>query len=212
MQNHLMKYIFMLCLISIASFTFCQKNSPPNQQISVAIGTSKHGSGDLPGIVFNTSYSKKFKKNLSWIVGIGGSIHDGQQPLYYTFRGNEVDGSIRFTTAGFQLNGYLGYDLLKAGKHQFQLRLGPLLRYQSSSNTDGFGIYYPAAGSGLPFPVVEFNNRTPQRTYTAGGSAQAGYNYTISKINLSIGLDAGLQTDSNGDTITQLSLNMGKRF
>ncbi|MCY7421487.1 MAG: hypothetical protein LH478_07065 [Chitinophagaceae bacterium] len=207
-----MKYIFTLFLIATSSLSFCQKKLVPDQQISVAIGTSKHGTGDMAGIVFNTSYSKKFKKNLSWIVGIGGSIHDGQHPLYYTFNGNEVDGSIRYTTAGLQLNAYLGYDLLKAGNHQFQLRLGPLLRYQSSSNTEGFGIYYPAPGSGLPFPVVEFNHRTPQRTYTAGGSAQAGYNYTISKMNLSIGLDAGLQTDTNGDTITQLSLSVGKRF
>lgn len=207
-----MKYIFTLCLFATSTITFCQKNLLANQQISVAIGTSKHGTGDMPGLVFNTSYSKKFKKNLSWIVGIGGSIHDGQQPLYYTFNGNEVDGSIRYTTAGLQLNAYLEYDLLKAGNHQFQLRLGPLLRYQSSSYYDALGIYYPASGSGFPFPLVEFNNSTPQRTFAAGGSAQAGYNYTISKMNLSPGISAGIQTDSNGDTITQLSLSLGKRF
>jgi hypothetical protein len=127
------------------------------RKLEVAVGKSTHGTGDIKGVSFATEYSERFKKRLNWTVGIGGTIHDGANPLFYDFpSGHTVDASIRYTTAGGQLTGDLGYSFIRTNNHDLKFRLGALARYQSSSYYDGAGIYYPGSGAGFPFPVVAF--------------------------------------------------------
>jgi hypothetical protein len=165
----------------------------------------------MRGINFATKYEETFKKRLSWTVGIGGTIHDGVYPLIFNDPpGNSVDGSIRYTPVGVQVSGNIGYSIIKSNNHDFKFGLGALLRYQSSSYFDNLGILYPA-GTGLPFPVVIFQNFTAQKTLAVGGSGQFQYNYMLSK-KLTVGIVTGLQIDTNGDTITQLGLAVGRRF
>lgn len=204
-----MKYKLTFCLLLISAFSFAQNKN--NKSIQLILGRATHGSGDIRGLIFTTEYAKYFKKRLSWIVGIGGTIHDGSLPVFFTVpNGNTVDGSVRYTTAGVQVNGQIGYSFLKTISHEMQLRLGALVRYQSSSYFDQVSILFPII-TGLPYPVVVFNNTTPQRTYSIGGNLEIHYNYTITK-KIMIGIIAGLQTDTNGDTISQLSLSIGRRF
>lgn len=184
----------------------------PKRHIQVSMGYSKHGSGDMEGIQFTTEYTDYFSSRLAWIVGFGGSMHDGSMPMYYI---NELsnkleDASVRYTTSGIQANGFVGYSPLRNHQHEIQMRLGALVRYQSSSLSDIISITYPSL-TGMPYPVVDFINRSPQRTLSIGGSMQLHYNYTINN-KWSIGALAGYQIDSEGDYIHQFSASVGRRF
>jgi len=165
----------------------------------------------MRGVNFATEYENYFKKKFSWTLALGGTIHDGFEPLYFKDQtGRPIDGSFRYTAAGLQITSHLCYSFIKSTRHEFQLRAGGLLRYQSSSYFDELAINYPA-GTGYPIPVIYIENKTPQKTYAVGGSCQIIYNFTFTnKIN--VGILTGLQFDTNGDNISQLSLTLGKRF
>ena len=203
------KFIFLLLIVSFSSYAQ-NKNNINNKHIQFNLGRASHGTGDMRGLIFTTEYGKDFKKHLSWIIGISGTIHDGFRSNFFESNGNLIDGSIRYTTAGVQTVGQIGYSAIKTTEHEIQIRAGALVRYQSSSFYDDVSILFPG-GTGLPFPVIVFNNTTPQRTYSIGGNFEIHYNYTITK-KIMIGILAGLQTDTNGDTISQLSLSIGRRF
>lgn len=179
--------------------------------IQLYAGPSFNGTGDIVGFTFDTEYGKYFKKKSSWYVGIGGTIHDRQWPIFYNDReGNQVDGSVRATIAAVQVSGLYGYSFVRNEVNEFLVKVGPIIRYQSSSYWDGLALY-PPAGTGFPIPVVAFYNVSPQRTLAIGGNLGFAYNYTISK-KISIGILAELQLDTNGDTITQCLLSIGRRF
>jgi hypothetical protein len=205
-----MRHTFLFSILLI-SFLANAQNSLSKRHIQVYAGTSFNGTGDITGFAFDTEYGQYFKKKSSWYVTIGGTIHDTQWPIFYTDQsGKQVDASVRATTAGFQVSGLYGYSFVRKQKHEFLIKAGPLVRYQSSSYPDGFGVYHSII-TNLPFPVVEFVNTTPQRTLALGGNLGFVYNYTISK-KVSLGVVAELQTDTNGDTISQLLFSVGRRF
>lgn len=205
-----MRHILLFSFLLISFMSNAQMSLPP-RHIQVYAGPSFNGTGDIIGFAYDTEFGKYFKKKSSWYVGIGGSIHDREWPVFYTGQsGNEVDASVRSTTAGFQISGLYGYSFVRNERHECLIKVGTLIRYQSSSYYDGFGVYHPA-GTGLPFPVVVIFNTTPQRTLALGGNIEFVYNYTISK-KVSIGVLAELQLDTNGDTISQFLFSVGRRF
>lgn len=205
-----MKKLILLLLL-ITSFSLFSQTKLPKQQFEIIAGRSTHGTGDLRGLIFISEYSKYFTKKLSWTAALGGTIHDGSLPLFFNDPGSQsIDGSIRYTTAGVQTAGYLGYSFIRTNRHEVQVRAGALLRYQSSSYYNEVSVLYPLA-TGLAIPVNYFVNTTPQRTFAFGGSSELLYSYTFKK-EISLGVLAGLQTDTNGDTITQTALTIGKRF
>jgi hypothetical protein len=205
-----MRYLFLFSTLLI-SFIINAQTSLPKRHIQVYAGTSFNGTGDITGFAFDTEYGQYLKKKSSWYVGIGGTIHDTQWPIFYTDQsGKQVDASVRATTAGFQVSGLYGHSFVRKQKHEFLIKAGPLVRYQSTSYWDGFGVYNPII-TNLPFPVVGFVNVSPQRTLALGGNLEFVFNYTISK-KVSIGILAELQTDTNGDTISQLLFSVGRRF
>lgn len=187
------------------------QNILPEKQVQLSAGTSFNGTGDIRGFAFNTEYGQSFKRKLSWYIGIGGTIHDKTEPIFYTGQsGNSIDGSVRAATAGFQITGLLSYGMIKNEEHEFFFRIGPLLRYQSTSYWDVLAVF-PPAGTGLPFPVVSFINTSPQRTFAIGGSIQIGYNYTINN-KYSIGVYGCFQFDSNEDVLRNALFTLGRRF
>ena len=99
-------------LIMIPFFATSQSTTP-KKQIHLSAGTSFNGTGDIRGFAFNTEYSQNFKRKLFWHVGIGGTIHDKTEPIFYTDQGgNSIHASVRATTAGFQITGLLSYSIL----------------------------------------------------------------------------------------------------
>lgn len=195
----------------IIPFFASSQSTAPKKHIQLTAGTSFNGTGDIRGFAFNTEYGQSIKKKLSWYFGIGGTIHDKTEPIFYTDQsGNSIDGSVRATTAGFQTTGLLSYSIFRNEDHDSFLRAGPLLRYQSTSYWDELGVFQPA-GTGLPFPVVAFVNTSPQRTFAIGGAVQIGYAYSINK-KISLGLLGGFQLDSNGDVLRNALISIGRRF
>jgi hypothetical protein len=205
-----MRYLFLFSTLLLSFITNAQ-TSLPKRHIQVYAGTSFNGTGDITGFAYDTEYGQYIKKKSSWYVGIGGTIHDKVEPIFYTDAGgNQVDASVRATTAGFQVSGLYGHSFTRNQTHEFLIKAGPLVRYQSTSYWDILAVYHPA-GTGLPFPVIAFFNVSPQRTLALGGNLEFVYNYTISK-KISIGVLAELQTDTNGDTISQLLFSIGRRL
>ena len=201
-----MKYFSSLI---VAIILFSQTNAQ-TKLLQFSAGTNFNGTGDSFGFSFFTEYSKKFKKKLTWSASVGGTINDGFNFLLYEYpQGRQNDGSLRYTIAGFQAASHIGYSLIGTKVHDFQVRLGSVIRYQSASSSIG-SIYFPPV-SGLPFPVTNIINYSPQRTLALGGSGQLVYNYTL-KNNICLGVLAGLQFDTQGDTISQLMFTIGKRF
>lgn len=200
--------LYLLCIIS--NNTGAQEL--PTQLIQVTGGYSKHGSGDMKGIVFGTEYSKYKTTKFSWNYYFRGGINNSKHTIILNHPGGgQTDHSIRFTTAGVQLgmNGRLS--ILRNQQHEFLVSLGAFGRYQSASNgSDGYSLYYPTT-TGMPTILVEYSNRSPQKTYAAGGLLQLQYSFTTRK-NCVIGIAPGFQADTNGDAIPQAVLTLGKRF
>lgn len=202
---------FIFCILLFPFFPLsAQKNELSRYHLQVSAGRCFHGSGDLRGVIFSTNFSKYFKKRISWSTELSGTIHDGSFPLFFDYNGEQVDGSIRYTVAGVQLSGHIGYRIISKLQNELQIKMGVLCRYQSSSLTDDVSILYPPA-TNLQFPVVVFNNVGPLRTIAPGGSIQLHYNYTFNK-KFTVGLLAGFQADTEGDNLFQTSLTAGIRL
>lgn len=183
-----------------------------NESIQIDIGAGMHGSGDIGGFTFNTSYTNYFRKKISYTLEVGTSIHYGKDYLLFANGpGKTFEESYRYTTAGIQLVGKIGLSIFRNKKNDFGLRLGPLVRFQSSSIPDSITTLFPAAGTGFDMPVSIFEFENPQNTLAIGGVFQLFYNYCFSN-KIYIGPSAGFQSDSNGDTITNISLACGMKF
>jgi hypothetical protein len=209
-----MKQLFLSTLLLTSTVIFSQETRKVfPSQIQLSAGINAHGSGDLKGFGYSTRYVQGFRKRsrFNWIFELAGTIHDGNDPLFFTDNNNnEVDGSIRYTVAGVQLSANIGYSFVKSYVHELLIGVGTFLRYQSSSLPDDYSIIYPAV-TGLPYPVIIFNNTQPQRTVAPGGIIHLNYNYSLSE-KWSIGILSSFQADTEGDNLAQLSLTAGFRF
>jgi hypothetical protein len=180
--------------------------------LSLDIGYSKHGTGDLPGFIVNTEYRKYFHERLFFTAGIAVTVHDGFRDLKYEgLNGQIVDGSIRDATGGAQVSAKVGWDFLQKSQHSLGAMVGPLLRYQTSTIPDALSIYFPGATGGFPFPAIVYEHHSPQRTTSFGGIIQLTYRYYFHS-RYSLGATAGFQTDTNGDAIWQLGGSMAIRL
>jgi hypothetical protein len=181
------------------------------KSLILSAGPATHFSGDIRGVMIQTEYSQQLSKNWTWYAGTGYSLHDEPGiPVTYTLNSTTIDATKKETTGGIQLTSHIGYGFLRQPAHRAGIKTGVLARYQSTSSTGGVGILYPA-GTGLPFPVYELENRLPQRTVAAGISGQLYYTYSLTE-KLGLGIIAGYQFDSNGDNISQLCLSLTRFF
>ena len=204
--------IYLPVAFLLFSFSLSAQDGLPKHFVNVSGGFSKHGTGDLYGYILSAEYQRYITNKISWSAGIGGTIHDGAQPIFYLhpYTGKLVDGSVRYTTGGLQGFGHAGYSFVRSKRHEFQVRAGVVARLQSTSLYDVLSITSTQI-SGLPMPVVDFINTSNQQTISAGYGAQVLYNFTIQQ-KTTIGLRAGFQNDTEGDQIAQLSFSVGRRF
>ncbi len=176
-------------------------------------GRSFNGTGDIMGFQYGFTYAKYLGgKKIYWSIGFEGTLHDDEVIDYFFVddQGNNRDGKSRYVTSGLQLVGGIGYQFIKSSRHDLGLSVGPLLRYQSSSIPDVVTILFPAV-TDLPFPVQVVEFREPFRTVSLGAVLKLNYYYKFEN-DFVLGLTGGFQTDTNGDTISYISLGVGKRF
>ncbi len=198
--------ILLLIATSVSAQDKGQKSS-----IQLFLGKSFHGTGDVFGIEYGGIYSSDIGRKSFWFAEAGGSIHDDRWPLYYTNPSGEwIDASIHYTTAGVQATGGVGLKLLTKKRHDIGLRLGIMARYQSSSYWDYAEVLYPPL-TNLDFPVAHFINTTPKKTMSLGGRGSFSYSFTFTP-KFFLALNASIQTDSNGDTLTSATLGIGRKL
>lgn len=184
----------------------------PRRMITANLGVGKHGTGDLYGFMSGFEYEKMFLPRFSWSTEFGTSIHDGKELLLVQVDGfPQEDMSYRYTIAGMQLSGKVGFHAVRTSIADYGVKLGAAARYQSSSLADVSETLYPIL-TGYPIPVRILRNIEPQRTIAAVAILQLFARYTF-KGNILVGALVGAQMDTNGDVIIpQFSLSIGRRF
>jgi hypothetical protein len=214
-----MRLLFSVVFLFMSFVSHAQQQSSPGsfkaraRSIQLVGGYTKHGSGDMKGIVFGMEYLKYVKQRTSLCFSMRGTINGDKTTILFTdpFINKVQDASVRSTTAGVQLAVVPGIDLVQKQKHRIRFSLGPLARYQSASNgSDGFSIITPNV-TAYPRVLIEYDNRSPQHTYAFGGIAQVQYDLMISS-KMHAGLFAAFQTDTNGDAIVHMGVAVGRSF
>ena len=211
-----MKNIYSLIFLSFIHLTisFGQSESLlPKSSLQITPSFSMDGTDDVPGFSFSGEYMHYFAKKLNWTIGFATTIHDGSTAVDYfdligftsngEFIGEFKPGTVYYTTAGFQFNFLLGYSIIRNLKHNLIVQLGPLGRYQTSSNPEREGI--------LLTPTVYFERLKNYRTLSFGGIGQLSYSYTFTN-NYYVLLTASLQIDSNDDAFNMFGIGVGKRL
>ena len=212
MRTSGIKIIIRLSAIFCLPF-FTHAQSLPNQLVSIKGGYSRHGSGDMKGIVFGAEYAKYASRRISLNYYFNGSINNGIDRIFIHngLTGNRQDASIRFTTAGVQAGMNGRFSFMRTKRNELLISLGGFGRYQSASNgSDGYNLFYPST-TNVPTVLIEYDNKTPQKTYAFGGLLQLQYNFTFNS-NILVGIAPGFQTDTNGDTLLQAVIIIGKRY
>ncbi len=184
---------------------------PAAEAIQFIAGYSRHGSGDMDGIVFGADYTRYLSHTFSLNINIRGTINYDKDDYTYTNPTTHIrtDASVPFTTAGGQLGINAQLSVLRSKHHEIMFSLGGFGRYQSAS-PDGYSVTNPQT-SGNPEFLFNFYNWNKQNTFAAGGLFQLQYHFTLSN-NIMLGVAGGFQTDTNGDAIPQAGLTIGKRF
>lgn len=184
---------------------------PADEAFQLIAGYSRHGSGDMDGIVFGADYTRYLSHAFSLNINIRGTINHDKDDYTYTNPTTHIrtDASVPFTTAGAQLGINAQLSALRSIHHEIMFSLGGFGRYQSAS-PDGYSVTSPQT-SGNPEFLFNFYNWNKQNTISAGLLFQLHYNFTFNN-NLLLGIKGGIQTDTEGDLIPQAALSIGKRF
>lgn len=199
MKSYLL-FAFLLCCSVI--------NAQKNRHLSVDLFRSFHGTGDMRGVGFGVEYGHFLTKRFEVSGGLAAQIHHAQDQLLLNTGGDPIDASYRMVTGGIQVYGLASFAPLRNRHHELKAGIGPLIRYQSSSASGGYGT---SILPNYPEPVYTFRQVEDQNIVTAGFTTALSYNYTFEK-DISIGAKAAFQTDTNGDVLTQYGLRIGKRF
>lgn len=179
--------------------------------IQLIAGYSKHGSGDMDGIVFGADYSWYLGRKFSLSLDVRGTVHSDEDTYTYFYPNNntKVEGTIRSTTAGAQLGLNGAYSLLRSRHHEIRAGLGAYLRYQSTS-LEGYSVLNPQVTE-RPEVLFSLFHWEPQKSVSPGLLVQLQYHCTF-RDKFTLGFKAGIQTDMEGDELWYGALSVGKRF
>lgn len=169
-----------------------------------------HGTGDMIGLSYNTSFVKPIKNNLSYVISVGGSTHQWKDELIFNINGRVNDGSILYVTSAFQLGYGFDYKFINSSKHKLGVRLTSFGRYQSTSLPDSRTILYPLI-TGVDFPVIYFSQTSPSQTFAVGLDTNLIYKIKVYKT-ISLNFVGSFQFDTNGDNIIGFGLGIVKSF
>ena len=201
-----MKKLIVTLLLFYSILVHGYSQSPeelPQNSIHLAAGLSEHGTDFVNGFAMTVEYHHYFRERLSWSGGVGFTLHDGSTRVIFVDNNVARNGAVRFTTGAVQTWFRLGYSFIRTSRHNLQVELGPLLRYQSTSNPEIIGL--------LLNPDIYFTAPLPARSLAFGGIGSISYSYTFQN-NFFLRLQACLQYDTNQDALNMFGLGIGKRF
>ena len=179
------------------------------EEFRAVTGYSKHGSGDMHGVIFGAEYARNPDKRFFLTYQLKGGFNSSRDKITFnnTITGTVTDASLRFSTGGVQIGVLGSLNIIRSSRHRFQVGIGTFGRYQTTSN-DGYALHYPTT-TGIPAVLVELYNPYPQHTVALGGIIQLQYQFYVSR-KMFVGLIVGFQTDTNGDAIPQAGLVLGR--
>jgi len=201
-------FFLLFAFIYFSMDTIAQKNKGNN--IQLYFSRSFHGTGDLPGVLFAAEYGHPLHRRFDISGNITSTIHWGSFGLFVNTPYGNFDGSFRYTTAGIQAGGKLGYSFLDLPHHILKLQGGSFIRFQSSSLPNQYGVTFPPAIN-YPEPVFTFRHEEKQNIFTLGYVAELSYAFVTGK-NMLLGAKAGFQNDTNGDVISYYGISIGKKL
>lgn len=202
--------LFLLCSNSLFAQKKEKELKPWKEQFHIAGNRSFTGTGDNWGFSTSVGYSKQMKKRWMLNIEMESQFFKDEEPLFYPnpFDSSRiVNGSMRDNTWGIQLNGIWSYSIINQIQNKLSLGLGGLFRVQSTSVSDSRSIYYPVA-TGLPIPVIVFEQWEEQTIYAPGAILKLVYDHRISK-NIFVGFNSSFQADTDGNNIINSGLRIG---
>ncbi len=185
----------------------------PANSFQLFTAFSFNGTDNVGGFSISTEYIHYYHKKFNWAVGLTSTVHDGSIPVQYYSSGTPFypvykPGTVYYTTAGVQTNFSLGYSIVRSSRHNLRLQLGPMARYQTSSNPErGFVVTTNSPISQREY----FETQKNYRTLSFGGIGQISYSYTFGN-NMFMVAQGCLQYDSNDDAFNMIGFGIGKRF
>jgi hypothetical protein len=193
------------------NLSFSQKtDSLKSVDVFSSLARSFASTGDDYGVAFSVGFERPTKKRGYWGMEALTTIHNSTRPIFYTVPPNTstlLDGSVRSVTAGIQLGGFAGYQIVSKKQFSIGASLGPIVRYQGTSIPDSYTILYQPI-TGLPFPVIVFDHIEPMETFAVGGLGKINLRYRI-KNKCFFDCFASMQVDTNGDNFMNYGLSFG---
>jgi hypothetical protein len=205
------KLILPLLQVIVSTLIVTVSYSQTNQQVFANVNHSKHDAANLSGVAVNLGYLKYLKKKVGWYAEFQSDVHYGNQYLGSTTNGNPLPYNVfvRNSYSGMQLGGGVSYSPVRT-VHEFQVRVGPIFRYEINTAASNSGVFYPEATNlSLPVVLLAYNNKI--YSFNIGGKANISYNYTINK-KLFLGANGFFQVDTGGAMIFGYGLATGIRF
>ncbi len=205
MKNFLPLFtIFLACNLTISQNL--------NDDIFFELGYSRNGSGDIRGYKFGLNYSSPINKNFDFNLGFYGTLNDSEEIpfIFETPDGDVINSTQHYVIGGMQLHLGLGLNFINTSKHKFGIKPDAILRYQATSLFDQEITDYPAL-TGYPVPIRFLIREEPGRTLSFGGSFALLYQYKFSS-RYFLGLNPGIQFDTNGDTLIFSTISIGRKF
>jgi hypothetical protein len=201
---------FKLYLTAFSLLSILTASAQQKRQISADLNRSFAGTGDMKGLGFAIEYGQYIRKKIELTGALSSDLHHDEYKLLIVGGGTTPDASYRMVTGGVQFNGQLNYAPLRTQGSELRIGAGPVLRYQSSSASGGYGVYQPT-GTGIPEPVFSFRQVEDQNILSAGYLVSLSYAYTF-RSKLLIGAKASFQNDINADVILQYGVRIGRRL
>lgn len=190
---------FLISQLLLVSFISSIKSQDISQSILMSAGRSFHGTGDLPGFLIDFGYQKFHNKRYGYEISFISSFHYGN----WTNDALPKNEQLYFVTAGFQ-GGLKGTLSIFSNKiHRLHIGVGPFLRYEMSSYPSLSGQYIIEPFAPTPLYTVRYED--PRNPFSLGYSVSFRYLVNLSKKN-SLGFGIGFQNDTEGSTITNISM------
>ncbi len=194
-----------MLLLATSCLQLHAQNAEKKIDLHVSLAQSTHGSGDMKGVSFSTGLSGSLSKYFGWQADLTGTIHDHEFVTSFQPGTTIPASTFRYGTSGVQTSYLLTHNFTPKSKNSFSVKLGGLVRYQTSSFYNSLSIHSPAPGSGSDLAQLEIQNSSPARTISVGYMMQLSYAYAFNPKS-KLELFAAFQNDTHGDAITHLGL------
>lgn len=200
-------YLIILSLNLVSKTTSAQLTS---HSIQLSAGFSTHGTGDMSGVSADIGYDHVFTKRFDMTHALTTTIHSDQDefPTVEDQWNIINDRGINWTVAGMQITSMGHFAPISVKDQKLKFGGGVVLRYQSSSYPYIYGYSRSTIDSNPRFTIIDPG---PGNIFTIGYTFGITWQVRVSQ-KFEIGLKAMFQNDTNGDSITHMSVILGRIF